>query len=135
MEAYFDILEQTQLFHNIQTSDLKPMLNCIQAVVKTYKKGEYIYLEHEILSDIGIVLSGSVHMLKEDIWGNTTILTKIEPKQLLGETFACGSNPITTVTFYAAQNTTVLFLPFQRVMHTCSNSCAYHHHLIQVPYT
>ena len=33
-----------------------------------------------------------VDMIKEDIWGNKTMLVRIGPNEVFGETFACGSD-------------------------------------------
>ena len=63
---------------------------------------------------------GTVHTLKQDIWGNETILSVSKKNQLFGETFAGSNNPVSSVSFYAARNTEVLSVPFHRIMHTCT---------------
>ena len=70
-------------------------------------------------------------MVKEDVWGNTTILTRMTRGHLFGESFACGSDDVSTVAFLATENTEVLWLPFDRVMSTCCNSCAFHQQIIK----
>lgn len=107
------------------------MLKCLGGFVRSYKKGEYITIENESVKNIGFVLSGSVLMVKEDVWGGKSILTVMGLHQLFGETFACGTDSSSAVTFCASSDTRALFLPFFRVMHTCSNSCAFHNRLIE----
>ncbi len=119
------------LFRDIESDNIPAMLNCLSYQVERYQKGVFISLEGEHLQNIGVILDGSVDMIKEDFWGNKTILMRMKSPMLFGETFICGTETIATVSFQASSDTTILFLPFKRVMHTCTNACAFHHRLIE----
>ena len=122
---------RSPLFMGIDPSDMEGMLGCIGYHVKAYQKGEIIAFEEENIDHVGVVLSGSVDMLKEDVWGNRTMLVRSYPQDIFGETFACGEDSLSTVTFAAAENCRVLFLSFCRVMHTCTHACQFHQRLIE----
>ena len=122
---------KSPLFAGIDGADFEGMLGCIGYHVKTYQKGEIISFEEENIRHVGVVLEGAVDMLKEDIWGNRTMLVRTYPQDIFGETFACGEDSLAVVTFAAAQNSRVLFLSFSRVMHTCSHACQFHQTLIE----
>lgn len=124
-------LNDWRLFHGIEQDNLPVMLGCLGYRMETYKKGEFISMEGEHLENIGLVVKGSVDMIKEDFWGNKTILMRMRQGSVFGETFICGSASLATVSFCAASDTEVLFLPFKRVMHTCTNACAFHHRLVE----
>ena len=130
-EKYIAIMQSLPLFQNISKQDLVHLLKCLTYSIHTYKKGETISISDAPMKTIGIVLHGCVHMVKEDIWGDKTILAFIQKGQIFGETFACSSSFISTVSFLSAQVSTVLYLPFHRVMYQCSNSCLFHHMLIE----
>lgn len=119
------------LFEHIQKDNLPAMLGCVGYHLGTYKKGESISLEEENIDYVGIVLSGAVDMIKEDLWGNRTMLVRMREQELFGETFTCGTQVRSVVTFLAAEDAEVLFLPFRKVMHTCSNACVFHHQLVE----
>lgn len=119
------------LFQNMSRQDIEAALQCVGAFVKEYKKDEFIFLEKDKMNCAGCVLKGSVQMIREDIWGNKTLLINIKETELFGETFACGSSGTTAVSFIAKEDTKVLFLPFCRVVHACSNACAHHQKLLQ----
>jgi len=70
-------------------------------------------------------------MIKEDLWGNRTMLIRIRKDELFGETFACGTDSQSVVTYIAADDSRVVFLPFERVMHNCTTACEFHHRLIE----
>ena len=46
---------------------------------------------------MGILLSGSVQILKEDMFGNRTIVSRMEPGDLFGEAFSCSGSENFTV--------------------------------------
>lgn len=119
------------LFDGIGGEDYGAMLACVGYHVSSYKKGEPIALEEEHIMHIGIVLSGAVDMVKEDLWGNRTMLMRLPPRTLFGETFACGSDTLSVVSFLAAEDTEILFMPFWKVMHSCTMACAFHHRLTE----
>ena len=77
------------------------------------------------------LLSGAVDMIKEDLWGNKTMLVRMRKDELFGETFACGSDNLSVVTFMVSEDAKILFLPFDRVMHSCTMACQFHHRLIE----
>ncbi|MBR5267993.1 MAG: Crp/Fnr family transcriptional regulator, partial [Lachnospiraceae bacterium] len=96
-----------------------------------YSKGECIAFEEDMVRHIGIVVRGSVHMVKEDVWGNSTIMARMTRGHLFGESAACGNDSMSVVTFQAAENTEVLMIPFERIMSTCCNSCGFHQQVIK----
>ena len=119
------------LFAGIKPEDRKPMLHCIGYHVSNYSKGEIVVFEGENLKHIGILLFGSVDMIKEDLWGNKTTLLRLRKNELFGETFACGEDNFSVVTFIVSEDARILFMPFSRVMHSCTMACEFHHRLIE----
>lgn len=125
------IQTNSPLFEGIKPEDLQAMLTCLSYRIGAYCKGETIALEEEDIKYIGIILKGAVDMIKEDLWGNKTMLVRMRKDELFGETFACGEDSLSVVTFAVAEDASVLFLPFDRVMHTCTMTCVFHHRLIE----
>ena len=119
------------LFAGIKNEDMGAMLHCIGYHISSFSRGEIIALEGEPLKHIGIVLSGRVDMVKEDLWGNKTMLLRMGRNEIFGETFACGDDSLSTVTFLVSEDATVMFMPFSRVMHSCTMACGFHHRLIE----
>ncbi len=131
MDKYIKLLQNIPLFNNINISEIMPMLKCLGAYKKSYDKGNYIISADDEIKYIGIVITGSVQMIKEDIWGNKSIIANVTEGQIFGETFVCSNTLTSTVSFKARNACEVLFLQFQRIIHTCSKSCMYHHKLIE----
>ncbi len=119
------------LFNGISQEDRCTMLGCIGYHIATFQKGEIVAFEDENIKHIGILLSGAVDMIKEDLWGNKTMLVRMRKDELFGETFACGEDNLSVVTFQVSEDARILFLPFDRVMHSCTMACVFHHRLIE----
>ena len=128
-----DLIEcvNSSLFAGIKTEDRKTMLGCIGYHIGTFKKGDIVAFEDENIKHIGILLSGAVDMVKEDLWGNKTMLVRMRKDELFGETFACGEDNLSVVTFVVSEDAKILFIPFDRVMHSCTMACLFHHQLIE----
>ena len=121
----------TPLFTGIRPEDRRAMLGCIGYHISVFHKGDIVAFEAENMKHIGIVLEGSVDMVKEDFWGNKTMLVRARRNDVFGETFACGSDNLSVVTFLVSEDARILFLPFNRVMHSCTMACQFHHRLIE----
>lgn len=119
------------MFDGIQPEERKAMLGCIGYHIGRFRRGDIVAFEAENIQHIGIVLSGAVDMIKEDLWGNKTMLVRSRRNEIFGETFACGSDNLSVVTFLVSEDADVLFLPFNRVMHSCTMACQFHHRLIE----
>ncbi|SEW43121.1 Crp/Fnr family transcriptional regulator [[Clostridium] fimetarium] len=129
-ESYLKDYDHIPLFYGINNKDLLSMMKCLGSYIKTYKKGEFIILTDQTIRCIGVILEGSVKMIKEDLWGNKTILAVMEKGELFGETFACGDISVATVAFVAGKDVKILYLKFPCLLHTCFMSCEYHNILI-----
>ncbi len=121
----------TPLFDGIDEQDLTGMLHCTGYHTAAYKKGQMIHLEQEQIRHIGIVMDGAVDMIMEDIWGNRTLLSRMRSPEMFGETFACSEDNRSMVSFQAAEDSQVVFIPFHKIMHTCTMACQFHHKLVE----
>ena len=131
MKKYIHTIKNSKLFTGITESEIEAMLQCLSASLKTYKKGDIIYRAGENISSVAMLLDGSVHIQKEDYWGNWSILDSISPGELFGEVFACLENEPMAYNAEAVKDCAVLMLDVQRVLTTCTNACKFHSRLIR----
>ena len=118
------------LFSGIAEAELRTMLHCLHGHEKAYKKGEILIMDEDHVQQVGVVLSGCIHMLKEDIWGKQTLFAYINPGELMGEMFAVQHEQSAYVSFVAAADSRVLFLHAENIIHDCPNRCAFHGRLV-----
>ena len=127
----YSFLTNTMLFRGTSAEEAEAMLGCLGSRERIYEKGSIIYHAGEYVGSMGMVLSGSVNIEIDDLWGNKTILGHVEAGGLFAETYACVPGEPLMVNVVACEKSEVLFLGVSRLLTTCSNSCAHHNKLIQ----
>lgn len=131
MKNNFEILSQCPLFTDIKSSDVKNMLECLNAKTLDISKGNPIFLEGAPAQYTGVVLSGKVQIVQDDYYGNQSILAILEPSELFAEVFACAGLKTMPVSAIALQDSRILLLDCHRILSTCSNACRFHNQLIK----
>lgn len=134
MKSYFGTyltLKKCPLFTDISGDNLESLLSCLSGRQKNYSKGETLLAEGGKLSAVGIVLSGSVHIVKEDFFGNRNIIAEIGEGALFGEAIVCAEAERLPVNVVAAENSAILFIDYGRIVTTCPSACKFHRQLIK----
>lgn len=127
----FQLIGSSALFTGIRNEDLAILLDCLSAKSKIYQKNEFIFNHGDRVSFIGMVLSGTVQIIKENYWGSRSILNQAGPGELFGEAFSCAGVPTLEVSALAAQASEILFIDYKRIITTCPSSCGFHMQMIQ----
>lgn len=127
----YSFLAKTILFRGTAPDEIKAMLGCLGAEQKQFKKGGIIYHAGDTVQAMGLVLSGSVNIENDDLWGNKSILNHIPAGQIFAETYACIPGEPLMVSVMAAEATEVLFLKSERILKTCPSTCGHHTKLIR----
>ena len=124
-------LINSQLFRGLDEAEITSLLGCLNAVERSFQKGEVILSEGSITENIGIVLSGLAVISCNDIWGNTSIWGNVAPGSVFAEVYACIPGQPMLVTVSAVEDTSVLFMNVGRVLATCTNACPFHTRLVR----
>ena len=130
MKEFYPILEQCPLFEGIQMEDLQAMLGCIGGRTVQLSKGQPVFTEGDPATHVGMVLQGSVQLVRSDYYGNRSIVAHIGPAQLFGETYACANVAALPVSIVADADSQVLLMDCRRITVSCSHACAFHSRII-----
>jgi len=114
------------LFRGIAAEDLPVLLVCVGAGRRRYPKGTWLLRRGEVTGRLGLLLSGRVHIVREDFWGRRTIVGLAEPGDLFGESYACLPGEPLEVSVLAAADTEVLYLDAARAAVGCGQNCGFH---------
>ena len=110
MKDFLPIIKaRSGLFRGIEESELEKLFGCLEARKQTYRKEEYILREGEQTKALGLVLSGSVLIVQEDVWGGRNVLSVLGTGQCFAEVFACVPGSVLNVNVEAKEDTTILF--------------------------
>ena len=130
MRNYFDILRVCPLFRDIAPQELTRVLECLDAKIYSFDKGEAVFNEGDPANDIGVVLTGRLQIVRTDFFGNRSIIASLGPRELFGESFACADVKSIPVDVVAAEDSEVLLIDCLRITHSCSSACEFHQQLI-----
>ena len=131
MEKYFDLLIQNPLFSGISVDNLHSLMHCLAARVEAYPKGTPIFLEGDPAGFIGFVLEGSVQIVRDDFYGNRSLLMVAEQGEIFAESYACANVKTMPLSGLAMQDCTVMWLECRRMLTVCTNACGFHNMLVR----
>jgi len=131
MNEFSAVLRHSPLFLGIAPQDAENMLRCLGAIARHYPRGEIIFHVGDTLTSMGVVLSGTIRLEKEDYWGNRSILANVESGGIFGEVYVCAPGKVLHVNAIAAAECEILFLDISRILKTCPSACPFHVRLIR----
>ena len=107
------------------------MLSCLETREERFPKDTFLLRTGDTAESIGLVLSGSVLVVQEDIWGNRNILSKAGPGQTFAAAYACAPGSLLNVSVLAETPVTAMFLNVKRVLNVCPSACEHHSRIIR----
>ena len=126
-----EFLQKTLLFQGIAPQEIGHMLACLQARERHFKKGEVICRAGEPVTALGMVLTGSVSIDRDDFWGTRSALAHLGPGQIFAEAYACVPAEALMVQVTAQKDSDILFLEVPRLLAICDSACGSHSRLIR----
>ena len=131
MKEFLPILRSSSLFSGISEEELTAMLSCLESREERFPKDTFLLRAGDTAESIGLVLSGSVLVVQEDIWGNRNILSKAGPGQTFAAAYACAPGSLLNVSVIAETPVTAIFFNVKRVLNVCPSACEHHSRIIR----
>lgn len=126
----FHFIANTELFRGCSEEDVRNMAEHLDFRKTSYKKGAVIYEEGTVVTDIGLVLSGSVQIGHYDFWGNQSILGIVHTGGVFAEAYACIPKERLMIRVMANEPCEILFISVPKLFTPCT-ACSHWHRLIQ----
>lgn len=111
----YDILLQSPLFQSYSLEKLQVLLQKISYYTKNYSKGEVLLHTGELVSSLGLVLSGKVQVESIDVLGNKSILGFSSPGDIFAEAYACLPNQPLGVDVVCIEDSEILYIPVHKL--------------------
>ena len=126
----FDNLQGCELFSGMKPDEMNKMLECLDAHVISRDKGAAIFIEGSHATRFGVVLSGSLVVVKDSVSGKRSIIKRIGEKELVAVAQAFSGARTMNVRVEADASCRVLILNADRVCSPCCNACTFHTGLV-----
>lgn len=130
-DAQKEILLSTPLFRGIAPTDADALLTCLAPTLRTVPREGTVLAAGDAPRYVGVLLSGEVHIVHDDYWGNRSILSAVLPGDVFGEAFALGAAAVLPVSALARRDSCVLLMDSRRMLTACPSPCAAHTALLR----
>lgn len=131
MEQYLFVMRNSPFFQGMTDQEILSVLHCVNASVVKKKKDAYIFRVGDSTENMGLVLSGSVLSVQEDLWGHRNIVDRMGVGEYFAEPFAATPGAVLNVSVVALQDCEIMLLNMNRLMQICPSACAHHNKLIR----
>ena len=131
MKNKMEILKRTPLFKGMSEEEISTVLDCLGSKESTYEKNNFIFSLEATNPTVGIILSGTVVVIKEDFWGNRSMLTKLGAGDIFGEAFTCAKTEKLPVGVLASEKCEVLFIDYRKIINAPEIRYSFQNKLIQ----
>nr|MCR5101944.1 cyclic nucleotide-binding domain-containing protein [Butyrivibrio sp.] len=115
-------LSENILFKQMSEKEITDSFVELNAKEKTYEKGEFIMNAGDVTDTMGLVISGSVTIESNDLWGNCTILSHVASGQFFAETYALLKEEVMLVDVRANEDCNILFLNLKNLLQNPESS-------------
>lgn len=129
MKKYLSVLKGTELFAGVDETEIETMLGCLNASLKKYDEGEFVYRQGDLVDRISVLAEGRLHVQSDDYWGNRSIITAVSPGEMFGQEYLAGEAIMNDV--ISAEPSTVIAFDANRVLTTCSSACRFHNMVVR----
>lgn len=126
----YDQLQGCALFEGIDPVDLPRLLGCLDTRRAAYRKDACILRMGDRPSEIGVLLSGSVSLTRQDRWGNESLVGKLQPMDIFAESYAMAGGQPLRLNVTALETCEVLYLGGESLLRVCSQACDCHSRLL-----
>ncbi|MBQ3853561.1 MAG: Crp/Fnr family transcriptional regulator [Anaerovibrio sp.] len=131
IENNMNIISKCSFFSGMDKGEIQAVLGCVGAYIIQADKGKYIFRAGDSTEVMGMVLTGSIFIIQEDVWGHRNIMAKCQPGEFFGEIYAASPGSILNISVIAEADTTVLMMNVKRLLSSCPSACDYHQRLIR----
>ncbi len=131
MEKYLPILRNSPFFKGLTDNEILSVLHCVEAAIVSKERDSYIFRAADTTEVMGLVVSGCVLVIQEDLWGHRNILAKCRVGDFFGETYAANPGAVLNISVVADEDCEIIFLNTRRMLVTCPTACGHHQKLIR----
>lgn len=123
MSDFFDIneiLKKSLLFKGIESENYRSILFCLHHYLKDYQKKSTILGFDDKVEKLGIIISGSVDLLLNLPSGDSYLIDRLNPSDIIAESFAASNSSLGSFEYRSFTDCSILFLDVPRA---CTKKC------------
>lgn len=115
-----------KFIESLAAEECAPAATCLGMYTRTADTGELMFREGEPANCVGIVLTGSVNVVRYSVDGRARVLTHVAAGESFGTSFALGGANRYFANIVAAEPTEALLISGPRLLAPCARNCPLH---------
>ena len=125
-------LKKSPLFQDIGYENYQQMLDCFQAVQRSYRVDEVIYdFSGPAGNAVGVVERGEASLIRIDEEGVATVLEELGPGGVFGKSLAFSTSGRDSLEVVCRTACDVVFIDYPHILKRCERACTHHSLLVQ----
>lgn len=125
MEPNITPLKDTTLFADMSEAEIRHLIHCLSAPVRSYGRGAILWHAGDIVTQAGIVLTGTVDAVQYHQDGSMELVARHKPGGVFGDLLMGAQQP-SPVTLQSPDGAQVLFLALDAILSDCGRGCPCH---------
>lgn len=119
-------IEETFLFEGIKADEATRMISCFAIRREKFDIGETVCDFDKSGGIVGIIMSGNVSLIRNDVNGNRVVLENLEENDVFGEMIAFSDNSEKGIYAVCESKCEVAFMRYEHISKRCKNACRCH---------
>ena len=125
-------LKKSPLFQDIGYENYQQMLDCFQAVQKSYRPDDVIYdFSGPGGNSVGVVERGEAALIRIDQEGVATVLEELGPGGAFGKSLAFSTSAQDSLQVICRTACDVVYIDYPHILKRCEHACTHHSLLVQ----
>ncbi|RHR08239.1 Crp/Fnr family transcriptional regulator [Pseudoflavonifractor sp. AF19-9AC] len=114
-EELLSVLKRGLLFRNMEDGEILEALEAIESHRRTYPKRALVMRDGDLMSQVGVILSGNLHLFHIDANGNSNLMEELGAGESIGLLNAIGGYRL-HISAETTQETEILFLNVSQLL-------------------
>lgn len=121
MKKDFELMKNSPLFDKMDDEELNAILKSPHTKIQDFSKNHTVIAEGSNTDHIGIVLSGAVQIVRNDYYGNRSIIALINSPQIFAEVFAFSETETMPVSVVSAADSRIMLIGLKNILNDNSD--------------
>lgn len=114
-ETMLSVLKGGLLFRNMEDAEILETLETTASHRRTYPKRALVMRDGDLMSQVGVILSGNLHLFHIDANGNSNLMEELRASESIGLLNAIGGYRL-HISAEATKETEILFLNVSQLL-------------------
>ncbi len=130
MKKDFELMKKCPLFGNMNNEELEFILTSPFTKIQNFSKNQTVLTEGDNVQSLGVVLSGSVQVVRNDYYGNRSIIALVESPQIFAEVFVFSDTPTMPVSVISAADSRIMLVGLKKILSESPDQSLFYSKLI-----